>query len=535
MHEHSGRDGIPSRPRRLLPWALLCATAITAAPAVAQQTGFSPATAGASIATSGNVTTVRTTSEKSVINWQSLNVPNGSTLQFIEPNSSAIVLNRVLGGSVSQINGNLIANGIVWIINPAGVMFGQGASVNVAGLIATTSNISDQNFLGGNFVFDQPSADASAAVVNRGSITVAAGGAAVLAGARVTNSGLIEADLGKVVLASGAAFTVDFTGDSLISFAVSAPLAVTPLDRNGNPVSALVANSGTISAAGGEVLLTAQAARNVLTNAINVTGMIEATSAHVENGAIVLDAGQGSVTLGPSSVLDASGNGGGGTISVSGGDVSVAEGALLNANAISSGNGGSVTIEASDALTFNGAITVEGGAAGGNGGFVDTSGANVAISTGTVDALSPSGAAGTWLLDPANITVATGGTATLSGVSSFGNDAGKSDTIDPSAIDSAEANVVLEATGDITINSAITMAHANVGIIATAGGSITINAAITTNNGAITFTANSNPLERPRAAAASCLPRRSIRSGRGLRGRRVAHRRGRHGYNRVEL
>ena len=478
---------------RPLRWALLCATVLTGTPALAQQSGFAVKAGSATISTpNANTTVVTETTGKAVITWQTLNVAYGSTLQFIQPNSSAIVLNRVLGGSASQIDGSLLANGIVWIINPAGVMFGQGASVNVAGLIATTSNISDQNFLAGAYSFDQPTADAQAAIVNLGTITVAPGGAAVLAGARVTNSGLIEADLGKVVLASGNAFTVDFTGDSLISFAVSSPLAVTPLDRNGNPASSLVSNSGTLSAAGGEVLLTAQAARNVLTNAINVTGMIEATSAHEENGEIVLDAGPGNVTLGPNSVLDASGDQGGGSISVSGGNLTVFQGALLDASAGTSGNGGAVTLQASDTLTFDGTISVTGGAEAGNGGFADTSGASITIATGTVDALAPAGNAGTWLLDPANITVASGGTAALANLSGFDNDFGESDTIDPSVIDNAAANVVLEATNEIKFSSPVTMVNSGVGITAIAGDTITVDAAITTSGGAITFTANSN-------------------------------------------
>ena len=385
----------------------------------------------------------------------------------------------------------------MWIIDPAGVLFGHGSSVNVAGLIATTSNISDQNFLNGNFVFDQPTSDAKAALVNDGSIAVGAGGAAVLAGAHVVNNGLIEATLGKVVLAAGSAFTLDFSGDGLISFAVSAPVNVTPLNANGSAAQSLIANSGTLSAPGGEVLLTAQSTRSVLTNVINTTGMIEAVAAHQENGEIVLDAGTGNVTLGPSSVLDASGDQGGGTISVTGGNITVAQGALLNANAVTSGNGGSVTLEASDTLAFNGAITATGGATAGNGGLVDTSGANLSIASGSVDALAPEGSAGTWLLDPTNVIIATGGTGNSGQAGSFGSSPGQTDTIDPSAIDGAKANVVLQATGNVTFANAVTMTNPGIGIEADAGGSILVDAgaSITTSGGSIKFQANSGPFE----------------------------------------
>ncbi len=201
---------------------------------------------------------------------------------------------------VAIINGSILSNGQVWIIDPAGVFFGRGSSVNVAGLIATTSDINTQSFLnGGPYSFATPTANPSAAVVNNGTISIAPGGAAVLAGARVVNNGMIEAALGSVVLAGADTFTVDFTGDKLISFAIGAGVSQTPLDRNGNPAAALVANAGTIAAEGGQVLLTARAARSVLTNVINTTGMIEAVSAHEENGTIVLDAGAGARARSP--------------------------------------------------------------------------------------------------------------------------------------------------------------------------------------------------------------------------------------------
>ena len=441
----------------ILPWALLCATALCAVPAATRAAAPAVTSGSATVTSSGNTTVIVQTTPKAIYTWQTLNIPAGGLLEFEQQSSSSIALNRVLSGP-AIINGSLLSNGQVWIIDPAGVLFGHGASVNVAGLIATTSNISDQNFLNGNFVFDQPTSDAKAALVNDGSIAVGAGGAAVLAGAHVVNNGLIEATLGKVVLAAGSAFTLDFSGDGLISFAVSAPVNVTPLNANGSAAQSLIANSGTLSAPGGEVLLTAQSTRSVLTNVINTTGMIEAVAAHQENGEIVLDAGTGNVTLGPSSVLDASGDQGGGTISVTGGNITVAQGALLNANAVTSGNGGSVTLEASDTLAFNGAITATGGATAGNGGLVDTSGANLSIASGSVDALAPEGSAGTWLLDPTNVIIATGGTGNSGQAGSFGSSPGQTDTIDPSAIDGAKANVVLQATGNVTFANAVTMA-----------------------------------------------------------------------------
>ena len=186
-----------------------------------------------------------------------------------------------------SINGNLFANGQVWLINGNGILFGRGSRIDVGGLIATTSDMRDADFLAGKYDFGIPSGNPNAAVVNQGSIKAAPGGSAVLSGARVVNDGVIEANLGKVVLAGANAFSVDFDGDNLIRFAIAAPVSETPRDANGEPARALVSNSGTIAAQGGKVLLTARAARSVVNNVINSTGIIEATSASMQNGEIV--------------------------------------------------------------------------------------------------------------------------------------------------------------------------------------------------------------------------------------------------------
>ena len=111
------------------------------------------------------------------------------------------------------------------------------------------------------------------------------GGAAILAGDNVANDGLIEAQLGSVVLAGTRTVTLDFTGDGMLSFAAG------------------TAPAG--SARAGTVLLTAAAAKNVLDNVINTSGIIEATSAANVNGSIVFTASSSDMVM--SGTLDASG------------------------------------------------------------------------------------------------------------------------------------------------------------------------------------------------------------------------------------
>ncbi|HXP31978.1 MAG TPA: filamentous hemagglutinin N-terminal domain-containing protein [Stellaceae bacterium] len=472
------------------------AVAVLACPAAeAQLKGLSVAAGQAALSTpSATSTIIQQTTEKAILNWQNFSIASGASVTFQQPDSSAIALNRVLGQSGSFINGNLAANGQVWLINPNGILFGHGSTINVGGLIATTSDIRDQDFLAGHYSFGIASSDATAAVVNFGTITAASGGSVVLAGPRIDNQGLIEANLGSVVLGGASGFTVDFSGDKLLSFEITGPVLQQPLLRDGQPAAALVANSGAIDAAGGKVLLTARAARSVLDNVINTTGIVEATGAAVVNGEIVLDAGPagaakvsgtldasgtsagetgGSITITGNQIdlqsgakLDASGAAGGGTILVGGNfhgagplpnatTTTIEQGATLVADAIGSGDGGNVAVWASGTTSFAGAISARGGTAGGNGGFVETSGANLQVGPkATVDTTAPHGSAGTWLLDPDVIVIALGGAALApGGVLGLSQDPGATDTIDPNSIAAAlgTTNVLLEAHVDIAV------------------------------------------------------------------------------------
>ena len=115
--------------------------------AFGQPSGSSVVSGQVSIATpSVNNTIITQSTQKALIEWQNFSVAAGGTVQFSQPNSSAITLNRVVGADASAINGSLLANGQVWLINPNGVLFGKGSNINVGGLIATTSDITNQEF-----------------------------------------------------------------------------------------------------------------------------------------------------------------------------------------------------------------------------------------------------------------------------------------------------------------------------------------------------------------------------------------------------
>ncbi len=477
-------------------------------------------------------TLIQQSTGKAILNWNSFSVGSAETVRFQQPNALSVALNRVTGSQPSSIFGHLVSNGQVFLLNPNGILFGRNSAVNVAGLVATTSGIKDSDFLAGNYNFNIASPNANAGVVNYGSITAADGGSVVLSGNYVQNDGLIQARLGKVVLAGTTTFAVDFAGDNLLSFAVTGPVNQVPVDQNGNPVIALVSNTGSIMAEGGKVTLTARAAKGILDSVINTTGMIEANTASMINGTVVLDAGDGGVTVGggvsvtglnpgetggtikvlggavaiaAGAMINASGDSGGGNIAIGGEfhgagpdanawTTNVQQGATIRADAVTYGNGGNVAVWADGYTAFNGSISAQGGALGGNGGFVETSGKQfLSVGTGMVNTLAPHGVVGNWLLDPMNITVvASGGANSLAQESSFTSDAGQSDTINASLINGATSNVTLQATNNITFNSAVSMSNNGVGITAQAGNNIAVNASITTRGGSLELDANDN-------------------------------------------
>jgi filamentous hemagglutinin family protein len=100
---------------------------------------------------------INQTSQNAIINWNTFNIGTGETVQFIQPNSSSVVLDRVTGGlGASTISGTLTANGQVFLINPYGVLIGRGGVINTGGFLATTSGIKNSDFIAGRYNFTTP-------------------------------------------------------------------------------------------------------------------------------------------------------------------------------------------------------------------------------------------------------------------------------------------------------------------------------------------------------------------------------------------
>jgi filamentous hemagglutinin family protein len=487
----------------------------------------------ANISSNATSVIINQTSNKAVIDWRSFNIDPSEKTQFIHPSSSAITINRIdANQGVSKILGQLSANGQVWLINPAGIFFGSSAQVNVSSLLATTANITNADFQSGNYHFIQPPV-ANGAIINQGLITVAEKGLVGLVAPGVENSGIIQAEIGSVVLAAGTEFTLDFYGDQIIQFGLNSKVTTAAVDQNGRTLTAGVNNTGTIKANGGKVLLTANTAEQIINKSINTSGYIEAKAAVERNGNIILMGGDegevhvsgtlnasgkqagekgGSVKILGNKIallkntqIDASGDKGGGQVLVGGAfqgrgpemnaaHVYVDNLASIAADAITAGNGGNIVIWSQGNTNYYGTISAKGGLAWGNGGSVEVSGKENLNFQGIVDTSAVSGNFGELLLDPKFLEIrTTGGSAYSNNTNNlFANNAGATNIITPASINAANANITLQATTDVTFTDALALTNANRNLTVNAGRSILINNNINTTSGRVTMTANDN-------------------------------------------
>ncbi|MCP4766163.1 MAG: filamentous hemagglutinin N-terminal domain-containing protein, partial [Gammaproteobacteria bacterium] len=345
-----------------------------------------------------NTTIIQQSTDKSVINWQSFSVGTKEYVKFVQPQTSSISLNRVIGGDPSSILGSLSANGQVYLVNPSGIYFGEGARVDVSGIVASVLDISNTDFMSGNFVFEGSADENLGKVINDGIINARNEGYVVLMGDYSENNGVIQAHMGKVVLASGSRVTMDISGNSLISVAVD-EAAVNQL--------AGVKNSGEIYADGGRVIMTARVADNLIGSAVNNEGLVRANSIVENDGAIFLTAIGGDVTN--SGTLDASAAAdsnvdGGGVLVYSDRNITLSSGAAIHARGDGGGAGGVVRVIAEDVLDHQQGASISVAGSPHAGGFVEVSGHGGLRLPGEVDL----GAGGTLLIDPATFRINTG-------------------------------------------------------------------------------------------------------------------------------
>lgn len=450
-------------------------------------------------APAGNTLPINQTSGSGIVNWQGFSIGGNETVNIHQPNANAVLLNRVVGSNASVIAGHLNANGKVFLVNPAGVLFSPGASVNVGSLVASTLGISDKDFLAGNYHFIAVPGQPGGSVVNQGSIQAAAGGTVAMLGAQVSNSGTVSAKLGTVAMGAGGDITLDFAGDGLTMLKINGPVA-----------QALLENSGTLAADGGQVLMSVQSADALAGTVLNQQGLVRAQSVAQRNGRIVLDGGSNGVTqvagvvdatggaaltggridvtgqdvaLLANASLDASGAAGGGRVRFGGGagggdtDIRNAQavwmdpGAQMRADALASGQGGRLIAYGAETARIYGTLSAKGGPQGGNGGTIETSGHYLDTAGAQIDASAPMGVGGMWILDPFDVTI---GPETAGGTLSGG-------MFTPTSEGATVSNTQISTALNQGARVVITTQSANTN--ATDAGNITVNAPITKTTG----------------------------------------------------
>ncbi len=206
-----------------------------------------------------------TAGDGAILEHVTFDVAADETVRFIQPSTEARVLNRISAAAPSLIDGKLIANGHVYLVNPAGVLFGEGSIVEAGKLHAVAGNLSNSDFENGVDKFTALSGE----VKNQGSITA---GEVVLAGSSLSNSGAISAPDGLVLLAVGGGLELSSLDGSL-SVSLDATVSEGAILAVGDLAGQAILQSGII-----------QASRVEMHGAsVTHSGSVSATDAKVAN------------------------------------------------------------------------------------------------------------------------------------------------------------------------------------------------------------------------------------------------------------
>jgi filamentous hemagglutinin family protein len=471
------------------------------------------AAGSATVSQQGSVTTIRTGTNNTILYFSKFDIAGGSTVNFMQPSVAGRVLDHVTSATPSLINGTIRSNGSVYLINPAGVIFGAGAVVDVNRFYAAAANFSNEDFLRGVDHFT----GVSGMVSNSGQIRA---NQVSLVGSQVMNAGNIIAPNGYVAMLAGSDVLVSEEG-SHITAKVSSP---GPVAGGAMGAAASAAAASSVKAGSFDLRNSAMAAGDVYSLAIRHTGTIQASNVVINGGggkvevSGTIDAsshaagavgGNVAITGGEvdlaSANINASGPGGGGTIEIGGGlhgggdlahaqIVSVDSSSVIDADAVSNGAGGTVALWSDGTTSDAGTITARGGMLGGNGGLIETSGAALNVISAP-NASAPHGTAGTWLLDPLDVEIVNaaddGTQLTGSPASNVGG------TVNNGSIETAlEAgtNVIISTdqagagtgilTQDATAPIAVTLANAGaVSLTLQANAGMTLSGGISTGSG----------------------------------------------------
>lgn len=432
-----------------------------------------------------------TTSNKAIIQYSSFDIAMGQWVRFVQAGGDARVLNRINSAVPTRIDGTIMANGAVYFVNPAGVIFGQNAVINCGSFAAVGGQLSDQDFLNKRDNFT----NLTGSVVNHGNIQAAQGGVVSLVGQHVANYGRIVAPQGTVIMAAGKDVMVGEAGGRIFA----------RIEGGGVGGAEGVRNEGTIESARGRVLMAAGdvygmavvntgrvIARNVKidggkTGEVRVAGQIDASNRETGGtGGTVEITGEKIALTGAQ--IDVSGDSGGGTAHIGGGregqglenaaDALYADSATtIRADATRAGNGGEIVLFSHDSTRSGAKLFARGGTESGNGGFIETSGGWLALS-GAPDTSARSllGKAGQWLIDPLNLDIVAGASSDVTGPPIFTPTSGTGQLFVGDLVSALSTNsvVTVQTVGTVGAGTGLIRFQAALDLPAT-GGTRTLN------------------------------------------------------------
>ena len=412
------------------------------------------------------------------------------------------ILGRVVNGNPSLINGTIqIAGGNsnLFLINPAGIVFGAHANLDVPASFTATTATSiglDGGWFSATGANDYQSLTGSpnrfafnttlpGSIINAGDLAVGSGESLSLIGGNVISTGSLSAPSGNVTVMSvpgtsrvqisqqGMVLSLEVDANDLGEAGIAGiALKDLPglLTGNAADVGIAAIDDSNLTLAQSGTVIPIQDSTTLIAGEIDVSGTI---------GGEVSVLGDRVALVG--ATLNASGGAGGGTILV-GGDYQgqgptptaartfVNSNSTLNADAVSTGNGGQAIVWADEVTGFYGDASAQGGELGGDGGLIEISGKDSLTFQGTVDTSAPAGADGTLLFDPANINIVAGAgvndpqldpnipTATdPAGEILAAHGGAATFEIGTTSLQMQTGNVVLQATNNITIANGVSL------------------------------------------------------------------------------
>lgn len=339
-----------------------------------------------------NGRTVITAADNTVINYSRFDIQAGQSVQFIQPGADSRVLNRISSSAPTRIDGSLLANGRVYLVNPAGVVFGKNAVIDAARFVAAAAKMTDQDFLRGNDHFGS----VGGAVVNDGAVSA---GSVHLIGRVVANHGTIVARGGVVTMLSGSDVLVREEGSRIsvridgkdleaaatggaaaparparVAAQTASKAAVVTTRRlaslgAGDVLSMAISNSGSVSVGGGTAMLGAPS------GSVENSGVVDAGVDAGQAGTVVVH-GQSAVNTGVVSAVAGEGRGGR-VVFTSTRGTTLADGSVITvAGGGGVADGGRVLVHSYGGSTMfapGAVIDLSGGALGGDAGYAEVS------------------------------------------------------------------------------------------------------------------------------------------------------------------